>query len=264
MQRDQLINFDLSVGRYSSFIANIIDLAKQKSSSNVCVANVHMFVEAHLDDSFGMIIRDANIVTPDGKPLTWAMRLLYGIKQDRVAGNDILPDLLKQSEMEGLSVFFYGGSQKLLDQASDFLKINYPNLKIAGLYSPPFRKLTDEENQDTVSRINNSAAHIVMVVLGCPKQERWMASMKGKIFAVMIGIGGALPVVVGAQKRAPRWMQNYGLEWLFRLSIEPKRLFKRYAVTNSYFIYILSKEFFRIRVLRKRPDLRYRQVKGES
>jgi len=251
MQRKQLINFNLSLGKYPSFITGIISLAKQKSSSNVCVANVHMFVEAYFDNSFCKVIKEADVVTPDGKPLTWGMRLLYGIRQERVAGSDILPDLLQECEIQNLSVFFYGGSQKLLDGTSAFLKENYPNLKIAGLYSPPFRELTEEENRDIIVEINNSSADIVMVVLGCPKQEKWMASMKGKINAVMIGIGGALPLLIGAQKRAPRWMQNNGLEWLFRLAIEPRRLFKRYAITNPIFVYIMLREFIRIKVLKK-------------
>jgi N-acetylglucosaminyldiphosphoundecaprenol N-acetyl-beta-D-mannosaminyltransferase len=252
MQRDQLIHFDLSIGEYSAFIKGIIDLAKRKSSSIVCVANVHMFVEAYRDNSFCKVTRQADIVTPDGKPLTWGMRLLYGIRQERVAGSDILPDLIKQSEELGLSVFFYGGSQKMLDETGAFLNREYPNFKIAGLYSPPFRILSDEENLAILSMINNSAADMVMVVLGCPKQEKWMASMKGKINAVMIGIGGALPLFIGVQKRAPLWMQDYGLEWLFRLAIEPRRLFKRYAVTNSIFIYLICREFFRIKLLKKK------------
>lgn len=251
MQRDQLINFDLSIGRYPSFISSIIDLAKQKSSSNVCVANVHMFVEAYRDGSFSKVIKEADIVTPDGKPLTWGMRILYGIHQERVAGSDILPDLLRQSELQNLSVFFYGGTQKMLDDTFEFLKHAYPHLKLAGLISPPFRKLSDKENDDIVSTINNSGANIVMVVLGCPKQEKWMSMMKGKVNAVMVGIGGALPLLIGAQKRAPLWMQKNGLEWVFRLAIEPKRLFKRYAVTNPMFIYIICKEYLRKKILKK-------------
>jgi len=210
-----------------------------------------MFVEAYFDESFSEVIRKADIVTPDGKPLTWGMRLLYGIKQERVAGSDILPDIIKRSEEQGLSAFFYGGSQKMLDETAEFLKTNYPDFKIAGLYSPPFRPLTEQENEEVIRKINNSSADIVMVVLGCPKQEKWMASMKGKINAVMIGIGGALPLLIGVQKRAPRWMQNFGLEWLFRLGVEPRRLFKRYAVTNPVFVYVMFKEFFRIRLLKK-------------
>jgi len=251
MTRDHLINFDLSIGKYSSFIDNIIYLAKQKSSSNVCVANVHMFVEAYRDEDFSEVIRKADIVTPDGKPLTWGMRLLYGIRQERVAGSDILPDLIKKSEEQGLSAFFYGGSQEMLNETENFLRKNHPGFKLAGLYSPPFRALTETENQDVINRINESDADIVMVVLGCPKQEKWMASMKGKINAVMIGIGGALPLLIGMQRRAPRWMQNMGMEWIFRLAIEPRRLFKRYAVTNPIFVYVMFREYLRLKFQRK-------------
>jgi N-acetylglucosaminyldiphosphoundecaprenol N-acetyl-beta-D-mannosaminyltransferase len=119
---------------------------------------------------------------------------------------------------------------------------HYPNLHIRGLYSPPFRALTPEEEERTIERINSSGAKLLFVVLGCPKQEQWMASMAGRINAVMIGIGGALPVLIGMQKRAPKWMQRAGLEWLFRLLQEPRRLFKRYFVTNSVFLYLLSRE----------------------
>ena len=252
------MHFDLSVGEYSSFIADMIHLAKQRSSANVCIANVHMFIEAYLDHSFSNIINNADIITPDGKPLTWGMRILYGIRQERVAGSDILPELLQECEKQNLSVFFYGGSQSLLIETSKFLKIQHPGLKVAGFYSPPFRELTEEENSEIIKRINDAAPNIVVVVLGCPKQEKWSAYMKGKINSLMIGFGGALPLLVGTQKRAPLWMQHSGLEWLYRLSIEPRRLFKRYAVTNTLFVYIVLKEFLRMKILRN--TARYNKV----
>ena|SRR5258708_3649079 len=258
MRRGKLIHFDLSVGEYSSFLPNMIDLARQRSSATVCVANVHMFVEAYLDRDFGKVINSADIVTPDGKPLTWGMRILYGVRQDRVAGSDILPELLQECERHRLSVFFYGGSKALLDETSRFLSIRYPGLNVAGLYSPPFRALTEEENRAVISKINDAAPNVVVVVLGCPKQEKWSAYMKGKINSLMIGFGGALPLLIGTQRRAPRWMQRWGLEWLYRLSIEPRRLFKRYAVTNTLFVYIILKEFLRMKVLRN--TARYNKV----
>ncbi|PWT73106.1 MAG: glycosyltransferase [Bacteroidetes bacterium] len=248
MRRGKLIHFALSVGAYSAFVPNIIELARQRLSSNVCVANVHMFVEAWLDQNFAKVINSADIITPDGKPLTWGMRILYGIRQERVAGSDILPELLHECEKQNLSVFFYGGSQDLLDETSSFLKNKYPRLEVAGFYSPPYRELTDDENAEIVKKINDAAPNIVLVVLGCPKQEKWSSYMKGKINSLMIGFGGALPLLVGVQKRAPLWMQRSGLEWLYRLSVEPRRLFKRYAVTNTLFIYLLTKEFLRIRI----------------
>jgi len=251
MQRQQLMHFRISMGSYSSFVHNIMALARQRVSANVCVANVHMFIEAYQDKELEGVINNADIVTPDGKPLAWGLRLLLGIKQDRVAGMDLLPDLLQQLAAHQMPVYFYGGTSELLNATENYLGNKYPSLKIAGLYSPPFRKLTRGEEDEVITSINLSGAHVVFVVLGCPKQEKWMASMKGKIHAVMIGIGGALPVMAGLQKRAPAWMQNAGLEWFFRLMQEPGRLLKRYAITNSLFVYLLLKEYMAIRVFKK-------------
>jgi N-acetylglucosaminyldiphosphoundecaprenol N-acetyl-beta-D-mannosaminyltransferase len=242
MKKMQVLNFPISIGKYQDYIEYIIESATNGVSQYIYVANVHMVVEAFWNKSFSEKVRLAGVVTPDGKPLTWALRLLHGIKQDRVAGMDVLPTLLKRSEKMQLPLYIYGGTESLLFRTREYLKKNYPDLVINGLYSPPFRELTPEEETRAIDQINRSGAKLVFVVLGCPKQEQWMASMAGKVNAVMIGIGGALPVLVGLQKRAPKWMQDSGLEWLFRLYLEPKRLFKRYAVTNSVFLYLLSRE----------------------
>ena len=116
---------------------------------------------------------------------------------------------------------------------------------VAGLYIPPFINMNDLEEKKIAEKINSSGAALVFVVLGCPKQEKWMASMKGRVNAVMVGVGGALPVMIGDQRRAPRWMQKNGLEWFYRMVQEPGRLFKRYAVTNSFFLYLLAKAYLR-------------------
>lgn len=246
MEQKKIINFNVSIGKYSTFISNIVSLANQRSSSNVYVANVHMFVETARNKEFNQIINEADIVTPDGIPLTWSLKLLYGIKQERVAGMDMLPDLLLQLSAQKLSVYFYGGTPQVLEKTSEYLKNNYPDLNVAGLYSPPFRALTTEEAATIAKEINNSKANVVFVVLGCPKQEKWIAAMKGRINAVMIGVGGALPVLIGEHKRAPGWMQHNGLEWLYRLYQEPGRLWKRYLTTNVFFIYLLAKEKIKI------------------
>ncbi len=242
MTKLDLLSISVSTGMYAEFVHTIIDTAKTRHSDYVCVANVHMLMEAQKDIAFGNIVRNANIITPDGKPLTWALRMLEGVAQDRVAGMDLLPDLLYLAETENVPVFFYGSEPSVLDKARAFLNEKYP-LLVINSYSPPFRKLTEQEDEEVVARINDSGAQMVFVILGCPKQEKWMASMKGKINAVMIGVGGALPVMIGIQKRAPVWMQNIGLEWYYRLMQEPSRLFKRYAVTNSLFLYLLAKAF---------------------
>ena len=248
MDQMTLAEFPISVGSYISFVDKIIALGQGRTSSFICIANVHMFIEAYKDEAFGEVIKKATLVTPDGMPLTWGLSMFYGIKQVRVAGMDLLPDLMHKIINNRLSVFFYGGTPNLLKRTRGYLKTSFPVLKQAGFYSPPFRELTALENASIVSRINSSGANIIFVILGCPKQEKWMASMKGKINGCMIGIGGALPVLIGLQKRAPVWMQGVGMEWLYRLYLEPKRLYKRYAITNTLFFYVFFKEYIKIKL----------------
>ena len=247
MNKIEILGFSVSLGKYQDFVDEIILKAKNKTRSYICIAAVHQLMEAHADASFARISHQADIVTPDGLPITWALKWLYNIKQDRVAGMDLLPDLLKDAEKNKLPVYFYGSTQTMLDKTSEYLQQKFPHLQTAGFYSPPFRPLTIDEENEICAIINNSGAGLVFVVLGCPKQERWMAAMKSKINATLIGVGGALPVLVGLQKRAPLWMQKNGLEWFFRLSQEPGRLWKRYLVTNSQFIYYIIKEKFKLK-----------------
>lgn len=244
MQRKQLLSIPINLGSYSSFIDNLIVLARTRQSHYACVANVHMLIEAYHSLSFAEVVGNAEVVTPDGQPLAWGLRFLYGIKQERVAGMDLLPDLLEAAEKQHIPVAFYGGTEALLHKTKERLEKIHPGLTIAKMHSPPFRPLTLDEESLVVKMLNDSGASIIFVALGCPKQEKWMASMQGRINAVMIGIGGALPVLAGIQKRAPNWMQQAGLEWLFRLGQEPGRLFRRYASTNSLFIYLVLKEKF--------------------
>jgi N-acetylglucosaminyldiphosphoundecaprenol N-acetyl-beta-D-mannosaminyltransferase len=245
LKKQDVLNFPISLGSSDSFVDEILALARSKQSAYVCVAAVHQLIEAHQDASFAKISQGANIVTPDGMPITWALKILYGISQERIAGMDLLPALLKQAEKDSISVYFYGGTQSMLDKTNEYVSRHFPNLQIAGSYSPPFRALTAEEEVATASMINQTGAQLVFVVLGCPKQERWMYSMKGRIHATMVGIGAALPVLVGIQSRAPKWMQNNGLEWLYRLIQEPRRLWKRYFITNSKFIYLVTTAKFK-------------------
>lgn len=240
--KKRIISLDISSISYSQFINEICFLATNKISSYVCVANVHMCIEAYDHPEFQKIVNEADLVTPDGMPLAKGIKWLYGIDQDRVAGMDLLPDLLEECEKQSLKVYFYGGSENTQKSTELFIHQNYTKLEAVGYNSPPFRELTSEEEIQIIHNINNSGAQLVFVALGCPKQEKWMGSMKGKINACMIGIGGALPVLIGEQKRAPKWMQRLSLEWFYRFIQEPKRLFKRYAYTNSKFIFLLLKQ----------------------
>lgn len=251
MEHINLLHFKITLGRYPQFIEHILSLAAERRSSAVYVANVHMFIEAYKSAAFSQIISEGDVVTPDGMPLTWALKLVHGINQDRVAGMDILPELLGGLGARKLPVYIYGGTPELISRTEDYLAANYPKLPVAGLHSPPFRPMTGEEEARIISDINSSGAAVVFVVLGCPKQENWIASMKGKVNAVMIGIGGALPVLIGMQKRAPKWMQKNGLEWAYRFYQEPQRLWKRYFSTNSLFLYLIAKEKLKRR--RNRP-----------
>lgn len=240
--KKNLLSISITTGAYADVVRKVCQLPLKRKSSYVCVANVHMLVEAHEDERFGEVVNNADVVTADGKPLCMTYKMLYGEEQDRVAGMFLMQDVMAYAEKNSTSVFFYGGTEAMLAQTESYTEKYFPNLKLAGLYSPPFRALSKQEDQEIVDMINASGASYVMVALGCPKQERWMASMRGRINACMIGIGGALPVMIGMKRKAPMWIQNYGLEWLFRLSQEPKRLFKRYWHTNRIFATLLLKE----------------------
>jgi N-acetylglucosaminyldiphosphoundecaprenol N-acetyl-beta-D-mannosaminyltransferase len=241
MMKKQLISLQISIASFKQVIDEIIILATKKQSAYVCIANVHMLVEAHNDAAFADMVNSADMVTPDGMPLAKSIEWLYGIKQDRVAGMDVLPAVIEEAIRKNLSVFFYGGSSQMLEHTKAYIDTIYPQLQVGGMISPPFRPLTPEETEQDIAAINQSGAQIVFVVLGCPKQEKWMQAMRGRIHAVMLGIGGALPVMVGMQKRAPVWVQKSSLEWLYRLCQEPRRLFKRYATTNTVFMWLLGK-----------------------
>ncbi|MCY2687777.1 WecB/TagA/CpsF family glycosyltransferase [Salinimicrobium sp. TH3] len=245
LKKKDFIAFDISLGTYAEFVSEVIEMAESRTSAYTCVANVHMLVEAYRDPLFANIVKQAHLVSPDGMPLAKGLKLLYGLDQERIAGMDLLPDLLAASEEKNIPVYFYGGTEEMLQETEKFCREEYPGLSIAGSYSPPFRELDEREDAEVVERINGSGAALLFVALGCPKQEKWMAAMKGRIDAAMIGIGGALPVMIGLQKRAPLWMQRFALEWFFRLCQEPRRLFKRYAVTNNYFLYLLLKTWLK-------------------
>jgi N-acetylglucosaminyldiphosphoundecaprenol N-acetyl-beta-D-mannosaminyltransferase len=228
--------------RFQEQIKQIVKWAVSRESRTVCVANVHMLMEAHWHPDFREILQRADLVTPDGAPLVWMMRLLGARKQDRVAGLDILAGVCELAQATNVSLFFVGSQAGVLWLMRNRLEKEYPHLKIAAMEPLPFRPLTIEEDAVLVQKINDSGAGIVLVSLGCPKQERWMAQHRGRIQAVMIGLGGAFPVYAGLQKRAPRFIQNIGLEWLYRLLQEPHRLWKRYVTTIPVFMILALKQ----------------------
>lgn len=229
---------------FSEAVRQVLDLGLQRKSSYACFANVHMVIEAHNDPSFREIVNSANLVLADGKPIAAACNLLYKQKQERVSGMDFMPAIIKAASRSNASIFLYGSSEKVLELLQQKMAALYPSLKIAGAISPPFRPLTAAETAGYINEINKSEANIVLVALGCPKQERWMYENHQKINAVLLGLGGAFPVMAGIQQRSPQWMQRWSLEWLYRLLQEPKRMYKRYFYTNLYFLFLFFKKFF--------------------
>lgn len=202
----------------------------------VCVATVHMVMEAYDNPEFAAKVNAADLVVPDGMPLVWMQKLQGAKEASRVRGNDLTINVCRHAAENGLKVGFYGGRQEVLDGISARAAHDFPGLQIAYAYAPPFRELTAEEDAQIVEDINTAAPDILFVGLGCPKQENWMAAHDDRIVPVMVGVGAAFDFYAGNLRESPRWLSNIGLEWLFRLAMEPKRLWRRYLILNPRFI----------------------------
>ncbi|NJO43678.1 MAG: WecB/TagA/CpsF family glycosyltransferase [Cyanobacteria bacterium CRU_2_1] len=237
-----VIGFPVTALPFQLQIELMLKWASLRMSKAVCVANVHMLMEAHTDPVFASVITGADLVTPDGMPLVWLMNVMGVRSQDRVAGMDILLSLCKEASVRNISVFFLGSKPEVLGQMRNKLNRDFSNLHIVGMEPLPFRPLTPEEDRDIVEKINQSGAGIVLVSLGCPKQEIWINQHKDRIYAVMVGLGGAFPVYAGIHKRAPTWVRQLGMEWCYRLFQEPRRLWKRYYETIPPFMYLALKQ----------------------
>ena len=220
---------------WDAAMIRLLGWARARESRYVTICNVHVVVSASRDAEYRNMINSADMATPDGAPVAWMMRRLGFKGQPRISGPDLTGLLCERCETEDLPVYFYGSTESTLIQLEKQLHAKFPKLQMY-MESPPFRALTPTEDAETVDRINASGAGIVFVGLGCPKQERWIAQHRGRVNAVMIGVGAAFDFHAGTVPRAPEWMRNNGLEWLHRLASEPRRLWKRYLVTNTLFI----------------------------
>lgn len=207
-----------------------------RESRYVVLANVHVTVTASREPDFGAAVAAADLATPDGAPIAWMLSKLKGSAQVRVSGPDLMWDLLGRCAKEGMPVYFFGSSRETLSSLAEKLTPAMPDLNVVGYEAPPFRPMSDEEDLEAVERINSSGAGLVFVGLGCPKQEHWMQAHRGRVHAVMLGVGAAFDFHAGNISRAPEWMRNNGLEWLHRLISEPRRLWKRYLMTNTLFM----------------------------
>lgn len=223
--------------RWSDALDRISQWAARRESRYVCICNAHSVVTAGTDTAFHAVVAGADMATPDGAPVAWMIRRLGYPDQQRINGPDLMWKYCElAAKRPDESIYLYGGTPDTLKVLQEVLARNFPSLKIAGVESPPFRRPTEEEDAQTVARINASGAGTVWVSLGCPKQETWMAAHRGRVNAVMVGVGAAFDYHAGTIQRAPAWMQNAGLEWLHRLCSEPRRLWRRYLVTNTLFV----------------------------
>jgi N-acetylglucosaminyldiphosphoundecaprenol N-acetyl-beta-D-mannosaminyltransferase len=197
-------------------------------------------MEGHDTPGFQSVMNEADLVTPDGMPLVWALSMLGCKEATRVYGPDLTPLVLERAALDNLPVGLYGGSPAVLDRFVQVVTKRFAKLQVAYAYSPPFRPLTPEEDQQVVQEINRAGVRILFVGIGNPKQELWMAAHKNKVQAVMLGVGAAFDFLAGAKSQAPRWVMRVGMEWLFRLATEPRRLWKRYLKHNPRFVVLFT------------------------
>lgn len=230
---------------YELATRQVVDWARRAESRYVCAANVHMLMEAHDDASFREAVGRAALVTPDGMPLVWVMRRLGVKNQQRVYGPDLTLHVARAASEQSIPIGLYGGTPQTLARLSGNLKLQYPGLHIAYAFSPPFHPMSPEEDAQATDEIIRSGARILFVGLGCPKQERWMAEHQDRIPAVMLGVGAAFDIHAGEKPQAPAWMQSAGLEWLFRLASEPRRLWRRYLYHNPRFVILVLLQLLR-------------------
>jgi N-acetylglucosaminyldiphosphoundecaprenol N-acetyl-beta-D-mannosaminyltransferase len=225
-------------------VKRIQEWIEKKQSRYVCVTSVNGVMEAQSDKEFRDIVNSAGMVTPDGMPLVWLSRLKGCRGAERVYGPDLMLEVCRVTQEKGYSSFFYGGADGIPQKLKDSLCRKFPRLKVVGTYSPPFRPLTIQEDHDVVRMINGLSPDIIWLGISTPKQEKWMASHLGRLNArVLIGVGAAFDFLSGAKRQAPRWMQRSGLEWLFRLIAEPRRLWRRYLIGNTTFVWLILKEY---------------------
>lgn len=210
---------------------------KELSGDYICVSNVHTTVTAYKVPSYLSIQNNGVMAFPDGGPLSSVGRKRGFNEMSRVTGPSYMEEILKVSHQYGYKHFFYGSSRETTDKMVEVIKERYPGVSIVGVYNPPFRPLTEEEDKKVIQKITNARPDFVWVGLGAPKQEIWMAYHQYKIPGLMVGVGAAFDYLAGNILRAPNWMQKANLEWFYRLCQDPKRLFKRYFVTNTSFIW---------------------------
>jgi len=239
--------YPLFLPRYCALSLNqaastIVDIAGSHTSFGVTALAVHGLIESIQDPNLGGKINQIAMIVPDGQPVVWALNALHQLRIPcKVPGPDLTLAVLEKANQQGLKIFLFGSTADTLQRFCAAIGDQFPGIEICGVHEDRFREATAEEDALDVERINHSGAHIVLVGRGCPRQEHWVADHVGGVNAVMMAVGAAFDYHAGKLTRAPMWIQRAGLEWLYRLVQEPRRLWRRYLVTNSWFIWLYLK-----------------------
>jgi N-acetylglucosaminyldiphosphoundecaprenol N-acetyl-beta-D-mannosaminyltransferase len=244
-----LLRLQVACSTYDQVVENCVAWARKNQSHCLTFSAVHMVMEAHDKPDYCAKLNSLDMVNPDGMPVVWALRMLGYRGATRVYGPDATVCLLRAAAKEGIPVGFYGGTESTLQRLVEQVKQSYPGIQIAYAFSPPFRKLTLEEDAAVVNEINASGARFIFVGLGCPKQEEWMIEHRARVPAVLLAVGAAFDFLARTKPQAPRWMMRSGLEWVFRLACEPRRLAGRYFKHNPRFIALVLRQWMMSRKL---------------
>jgi N-acetylglucosaminyldiphosphoundecaprenol N-acetyl-beta-D-mannosaminyltransferase len=243
----ELLGVPLALTDYERTMDWMDEAVAERRREYVCVAAVHTVMACAEDPELRAAVLGSSLTVPDGQPLVWAMNALGHDLPSRVYGPELMARHCERSARTGTRMFLYGGrNQGALVQLALNLRTQYPGLKIVGGYAPPFRPLDPDEEAAVAGEINRSGADIVWVGIGVPKQEKWMAAMRDRLDApVLVGVGAAFDFHAGLTAQAPNWIQSLGLEWLFRLATEPRRLWKRYLRYNPRFVAGFLRQYLR-------------------
>lgn len=246
-ERRRILGIGVDATSYEDATARVIAWAGRGESRYVCLGVVASLMEARESARYRDALEAADLVTPDGMPLVWMLRGLGARPAARVYGPDLTLSVLAAAQAAGLAVGFYGSSEPVLARLIEKLRWRFPKLDVVYRQAPPFRAISEAEDEEAVRAMERFGARILFVGLGGAKQDLWMAEHRGRVRAVMLGVGAAFDFLAGTKPQAPRWMQNLGLEWLFRLATEPRRLWKRYLRHNPRFAFLAVKQILRAR-----------------
>jgi N-acetylglucosaminyldiphosphoundecaprenol N-acetyl-beta-D-mannosaminyltransferase len=250
--RYSIAGIRVSAATYASATRGIIAAARDGRSALVAATSVHGLTLGVKDRVFGRQLDSFDMLTPDGQPVRWGLNLLHHVRlTDRVYGPTLMLEVCRAAAREGVGVYLYGARPDVLDQLVQRLPKLVPGLKVAGYRSPPFRDLSAEEDASDVEAMLSSGAGIVLVGLGCPRQERWAYGHRDRLPMAVVCVGAAFDFHAGALRQAPGWMQARGLEWLFRLMVEPRRLWRRYTSIVPFYLFLLGREYAVQRLLRR-------------